>query len=42
MDDRYRKYEPFFGKWYIKRELGKGSFGRVYEIYWDEWPWKPF
>lgn len=36
MDGRYRKYEPFFGKWYIKRELGKGSFGRVYEIYWDD------
>ena len=26
----------YFGKWKISRELGNGSFGRVYEIYWDD------
>ena len=31
MDD-YKKYEPFFGAWYITKLIGKGSFGRVYEI----------
>ncbi|MDO5346851.1 MAG: serine/threonine-protein kinase [Lachnospiraceae bacterium] len=36
VDDRFRKYEPFFGKWKISKELGKGSFGRVFEIYWDD------
>ncbi|MDO5344956.1 MAG: serine/threonine-protein kinase, partial [Lachnospiraceae bacterium] len=36
IEDRYRKYEPFFGKWRIRRELGKGSFGEVFEIYWDD------
>ena len=36
IDDRFRKYEPFFGKWHLGRELGKGSFGQVFEIYWDD------
>lgn len=27
-----KKYEPIFGAWYIKRKIGKGSFGEVYEI----------
>ena len=35
-DDNFRKYEPFFGKWRISKELGKGSFGKVFEIYWDD------
>ncbi|MBQ9015853.1 MAG: protein kinase [Firmicutes bacterium] len=26
------KYEPIFGAWYIKKKLGAGSFGEVYEI----------
>ena len=34
--DFYRKYEPFFGKWHISREIGIGSFGRVFEIYRDD------
>lgn len=28
----YKKYEPLFGFWYIQREIGAGSFGRVFEI----------
>lgn len=28
----YQKYEPIFNAWYIKRMLGQGSFGQVYEI----------
>ncbi|MDO4649931.1 MAG: serine/threonine-protein kinase, partial [Eubacteriales bacterium] len=32
-DERFKQYEPFFGKWKIGKPLGKGSFGRVYEIY---------
>ena len=28
----YKKYEPIFGKWHIVRELGEGSFGKVFEI----------
>ena len=28
----YKKYEPFFGSWYIKRRIGAGSFGEVFEI----------
>ena len=30
--DYYKKYEPIFGSWYIKREIGSGSFGTVFEI----------
>ncbi len=30
--DRYRKYEPFFGNWYIKRFIGAGGFANVFEI----------
>jgi serine/threonine protein kinase len=30
--DEYRKYEPIFGSWYLKKLIGKGSFGKVYEI----------
>ncbi|MCD8012093.1 MAG: protein kinase [Lachnospiraceae bacterium] len=32
-EDGFRKYEPFFGKWKAGKELGKGAFGHVYEIY---------
>lgn len=28
----YKKYEPIFGSWTIKREIGEGNFGAVYEI----------
>ena len=28
----YKKYEPIFGKWHIVREIGEGSFGKVFEI----------
>ena len=30
--DEYRKYEPIFGDWYLSRLLGRGSFGKVFEI----------
>jgi len=29
---QYKKYEPFFGSWYIAKFLGKGNFGKVFEI----------
>lgn len=28
----YKKYEPIFGEWHIVREIGEGSFGKVFEI----------
>lgn len=28
----YKKYEPLFGSWRIVREIGAGSFGKVFEI----------
>ena len=28
----YKKYEPIFGEWKIVREIGEGSFGKVFEI----------
>ncbi len=36
--DDFRKYEPFFGKWKLARqdEIGKGAFGDVYEIFWED------
>ena len=35
--DEYRKYEPVFGSWYLSRLIGKGSFGKVYEIVREEY-----
>ncbi|MCH5269174.1 MAG: protein kinase [Lachnospiraceae bacterium] len=32
MMDQYKKYEPFFGSWYLKRFIGEGSFAKVFEI----------
>ena len=29
---QYKKYEPFFGSWYIKRFVGEGGFAKVFEI----------
>ena len=28
----YRQYEPIFGSWHITRQIGEGSFGKVFEI----------
>jgi len=28
----YKKYEPVFGTWSISREIGEGSFGKVFEL----------
>ena len=28
----YRKYEPIFGAWSIVRQIGEGSYGKVFEI----------
>ena len=30
--ERIKKYEPLWGKWTIKRIIGEGSFGAVYEV----------
>ena len=30
--ESYKKYEPFFGGWYIRRLIGEGSYGKVFEI----------
>ena len=35
--DEYKKYEPIFGSWYLKRLIGKGSFGKVFEITREEY-----
>lgn len=33
MDETYyKKYEPIFGAWKIKRKIGEGNFGSVFEI----------
>jgi len=29
--ERIKKYEPLWGKWIVKRKLGEGTFGAVYE-----------
>lgn len=28
----YKKYEPFFGSWFVTKQIGEGSFGQVFEI----------
>lgn len=28
----YKQYEPIDGKWYITKELGSSSFGKVFEL----------
>ena len=35
--EEYRKYEPIFGSWYLSRLIGKGSFGKVFEITREEY-----
>ena len=30
--ERIKKYEPLWGKWRVKRIIGEGSFGAVYEV----------
>ncbi len=30
--EKYKKYEPFFGGWYIKSLLGEGGYGAVFEV----------
>lgn len=30
--ENYRKYEPIFGSWKLKRKIGEGNFGAVFEI----------
>lgn len=30
--NRYSRYEPLFGSWYIKDKIGQGAIGQVYEI----------
>ena len=31
-----KQMEPIFGSWYVDREIGSGSFGKVYSIYKDD------
>ena len=31
-----KNLEPIFGSWYVDREIGSGSFGKVYAIYKDD------
>ena len=33
MESDIRRLEPFFGKWYLDRWIGSGTFGDVYSIY---------
>ena len=35
--DEYKKYEPIFGSWKLERLIGKGSFGKVFEISREEY-----
>ena len=35
--DEYKKYEPIFGSWYLSRLIGRGSFGKVFEITREEY-----
>lgn len=28
----YKKYEPFFGSWFVTKQIGEGSYGQVFEI----------
>lgn len=28
---QYRKYEPFFSNWHIKRFIGEGGFAKVFQ-----------
>ena len=30
--NRYSRYEPLFGSWYIKKKIGQGAIGQVFEI----------
>ena len=30
--DYFSQYEPFFNAWYIKEQIGEGSFGKVFRI----------
>ena len=36
IDEQIKKYEPFFDKWRISRQVGKGTFGKVFEVYSDD------
>lgn len=39
-DDYVKRYEPFWGSWYIEKFVGQGSFGKVYKIFKEEWGYK--
>ena len=35
--DDIKKYEPFWGSWYVDKLIGSGNFGKVYTIYKKEY-----
>lgn len=39
-DEYFKKYEPFWGSWYIENFIGQGSFGKVFKISKEEWGYK--
>jgi len=40
IEDYVKRYEPFWGSWYIEKFLGQGSYGKVYKISKEEWGYK--
>lgn len=32
LEQRLHQYEPLFGGWYLRGEIGSGSYGRVYRV----------
>ncbi|MEN2774514.1 DUF5050 domain-containing protein [Acetivibrio clariflavus] len=39
-EDYVKKYEPFWGSWYIEKFLGQGSYGKVFKLSKEEWGYK--
>jgi len=39
-EDHVKKYEPFWGSWYIEKFLGQGSYGKVFKLSKEECGYK--
>lgn len=39
-EDYVKRYEPFWGSWYIEKFIGQGSYGKVFMISKEEWGYK--